>query len=207
MVYGERFNTYSHLFGLLVVLGGAGLLLAQAAREASGTMVMGVALFGLCSVALYAASILCHGSRGRLKAWSQRADHGAIYLMIAGTYTPFALAGWSGSADTALLATIWLVALAGALREMAGARQPLLWLYIGMGWLCVLGAVSLAPRLGVASTSWLLGGAAFYTVGTFFYANRWGWRHAHGTWHLFVLAGTASHDVALAFHLKLLPGG
>ncbi len=205
MHHGERFNTYSHLFGLLVALGGAGLLLAHALRHASWVMAAGVAAFGLCSMALYAASALFHGSRGRLKAWWQRADHGAIYLMIAGTYTPFALVGQGGMVETALLAVIWLVALVGAAHEMAGARRPMLWLYIALGWLSVLGAVSLARQLGPASTLWLLAGAACYTVGTVFYVNRPGWPHAHGTWHLCVLAGTASHQVALAFCLKLLP--
>ena len=204
MDHGERFNSYSHLFGLMAVLTGTSLLLRHALRGGELPAVLGVALFGASTAALYAASLLFHSSRGPRKAWWQRADHAAIFLAIAGSYTPFALLRLEGLADQAFLAAVWAAAVAGVWREMSGTRRPMLWLYVAMGWLCVLGAVSLAARIGEVSTWWLLLGAGFYTAGTVFYRNRRGWPHAHGIWHLFVLAGTASHYVALAFCLNLL---
>lgn len=205
MYPGERFNGWSHLAALLLSLAGTVVLLRHAGQHASGPVAIGVALFGLSTVLLYAASVLFHSSRGRARARWQRVDHAAIYLAIAGTYTPFALATASGWPGHLLLGLVWLAALAGAWRELSAQRQPLLWLYVAMGWLCVLGAVSMAPRLGQVSTWWLVAGAGFYTAGTVFYRNRRGWRHAHGVWHLFVLAGTASHYVALAYGLGMLP--
>jgi hemolysin III len=204
MYPGERFNSWSHLAALLLSLAGTAVLLRHALQDTSGAVAIGVALFGLCTVLLYAASVLFHSSRGRARAWWQRMDHAAIYLAIAGSYTPFALATASGWLGEVLLGLVWLAACIGAWRELSAERRPLLWLYVAMGWLCVLGAVSMAPQLGQVSTWWLVGGAGFYTAGTVFYRNRSGWVHAHGVWHLFVLAGTASHYVALAFCLGLL---
>jgi hemolysin III len=205
MYHGERFNSYSHLLGLGVVAGAAAVLLVHALRSGDVAAIAGVAAFGVSSLALYAASLLFHSSRGAQKAWWQRADHAAIFLVIAGTYTGFAMSQPLGVADHTFLVLVWLAAVAGVVREMSGTRRPALWLYVGMGWLCVLGALSFAPLMGPVSSGWLLAGAGFYTVGTVFYRNRRGWAHAHGTWHLFVLAGTASHYVALAFCLKRLP--
>lgn len=203
MYPGERFNSYSHLLGLAVVLVAAAALLDHAWRVGKPADIVGVALFAASSAALYAASLLFHSSRGTSKLWWQRADHASIFLLIAGSYTAFALPVRDGPAEAVFLLFVWLSAIGGAVREMAGSRRPTLWLYVGLGWLCVFGALSFASRLGSVGTAWLLAGAACYTAGTVFYRNHAGWRHAHGMWHLFVLAGTTSHYVALAFTLKL----
>jgi hemolysin III len=205
MYPGERLNGYSHLFGLLLALSAAAALLAKTVPTGDPARIAGALVFSLSAVALYAASTLFHSTRGRRKRMWERADHCAIYLLIAGTYTPFALVTLQGPWGGLLLATIWGVALFGIRRELAPQaeggtpKKPSLPLYIGMGWLGVLAAVPLAARLDAAGLAWLLAGGVLYTAGTVFYRNRWGYRHAHGAWHLFVLAGTASHYVAVGW--------
>lgn len=204
MYPGERLNGYSHLLGLLLALPAAAVLLLKTVPTGDPARIAGALVFSLCAVALYAASTLFHSTRGRLKRMWERADHCAIYLMIAGTYTPFALVTLHGVWGGVLLAIIWGAALFGIWRELRPARgdapkKPPLSLYIGMGWLGVLAAVPLAARLDAAGLAWLLVGGVLYTVGTVFYRNRQGFRHAHGAWHLFVLAGTASHYVAVGW--------
>ncbi|APW36852.1 hypothetical protein RD110_06305 [Rhodoferax koreense] len=203
MYHGERFNSYSHLLGLAAVLAAAAALFDHVWRTGTATEMAGVGAFAASSAALYVASLLFHSSRGARKQWWQRADHAAIFMLIAGSYTAFALPVRQGATEGFFLCVVWLCATIGAAREMAGSRRPTLWLYVGLGWLCVFGALSFASRLGNAGTAWLLAGAAFYSAGTYFYRNRAGWAHAHGMWHLFVVAGTISHYVALAFTLKL----
>jgi hemolysin III len=215
MYHGERLNGYSHLLGLLLALPGAVLLLAKTVPSGDPARIAGALVFSLSAVALYAASTLYHCTRGQLKRTWERADHCAIYLLIAGTYTPFALVTLQGVWGALLLAVIWGAALYGIRRELvpatteraeragsagsAGPRKPPLMLYIGMGWVGVLAAVPLAARLDGGGLAWLLLGGVLYTTGTLFYRNRWGYRHAHGAWHLFVLAGTASHYVAVGW--------
>ena len=197
---GERFNTATHAAGLLLALGGAALLLGKTLPHGDLARIAGAVVFALSMVALYGASTLFHGTRGAAKLFWQRADHCAIYLLIAGTYTPFALVTLHGPWGWVLLAAIWSVALFGIRRELRPgmAAAPSLRLYIGMGWLGVLAAAPLAARLDGGGLAWLLAGAVLYTAGTVFYRNRRGWAHAHGLWHLFVLGGTASHFVSVA---------
>lgn len=204
MYPGERLNGYSHLLGLVLALPAAALLLIKTVPTGDPARIAGALVFSLSAVALYAASTLFHSTRGRLKRMWERADHCAIYLLIAGTYTPFALVTLQGVWGGLLLATIWGAALFGIWRELMPPRngvskKPSLPLYIGMGWLGVLAAVPLAARLEGAGLAWLLIGGVLYTAGTVFYRNRQGFRHAHGAWHLFVLAGTASHYVAVGW--------
>lgn len=201
MYHGERLNGYTHLLGLVLALVATVLLLARTVPTGDPARIAGALVFSLSAVALYAASTLFHSTRGRRKRFWERADHCAIYLLIAGTYTPFALVTLRGPWGWLLLATVWSAALFGIGRELlqsgGAASKPPLALYIGMGWLGVAAAVPLAARLESGGLAWLLAGGVLYTVGTVFYSNRWGLRHAHGTWHLFVLAGTASHGVAV----------
>lgn len=201
MYAGERFNTCSHLLGLVLALFGTAVLMARTLPLGDATKTTAALVFALSMIALYAASTLFHSSRGRTKLFWQRADHCAIYLLIAGTYTPFALVTLHGIWGWLLLAAIWLGAAIGIRRELrAGdAVKPSLWLYIGMGWIGVLAAAPLAMRLDGAGLAWLLAGAALYTAGTYFYSNRRGLRHAHGAWHLFVLGGTASHFISIGW--------
>ena len=192
---GERFNTATHLLGLLLALAGACILLPRALALGDPARTVGAGVFAVATISVYAASSLFHGSRGRLRALGERADHCAIHGLIAGSYTPFALAAATGSSGWVLLASVWALAawaIRRALRTQAGQAPPLRH-YLALGWLCVLGVLPLAGRLDGIALGWLFAGAAMYSAGTVFYRNRGGWRHAHGTWHLFVIAGSACH--------------
>ena len=203
MYPGERLNGYSHLLGLVLALAATALLLAKTLPTGDAARIAGALVFSLSAVVLYAASTLFHSTRGRRKRFWERVDHCAIYLLIAGTYTPFALVTLHGLWGWLLMAAVWGAAFFGIARELlqasSEASKPPLALYIAMGWLGVLAAVPLAARLDSGGLAWLLAGGVLYTVGTVFYRNRRGFRHAHGTWHLFVLAGTASHFVAVGW--------
>lgn len=198
MLPGERFNTCTHLFGFVLAIFGVPLILVSSLPSGDARKIAGGLVFALSCVALYAASTFFHSSRGQAKLWWQRADHCAIYLLIAGSYTPFALVAVQGFWVWALLVAVWSAALLGIAREFsATSSTPSLALYIGMGWLMVAAAVPLLARIDARGLEWLLIGAALYTAGTIFYVNRAGYRHAHGVWHLFVLGGTASHYMAV----------
>lgn len=199
MHHGERFNSYSHLLGLVLALAGAAVLLSRTAAQGDPLRLAGAAVFALSAVILYAASTLFHSARGASKLRWQCVDHCAIYLLIAGTYTPFALVTLHGAWGGALLAAVWTLAAVGIARELrfGNELEPSLGLYLAMGWLGVAAAAPLASRLDGAGLAWLLAGGACYTVGTIFYRNRRGYRHGHGIWHLFVLGGTTSHFVSI----------
>jgi hemolysin III len=200
MYQGERFNGYSHLLGLMLATTASAVLVTKTVPGDDPARTASALVFGLSMVALYGASTLFHSTRGRVKLFWQRVDHCAIYLLIAGSYTPFALVTLQGAWGWALLVAAWSAALFGIARELRRGKPPApsLALYLGMGWLGVLAAVPLVERLDGAGLAWLLAGALWYSAGTIFYRNPLGWRHAHGTWHLFVLAGTASHYVTVA---------
>jgi hemolysin III len=199
MYVGERLNTWTHLLGLVLALVALPLLMAQTWPSGDAARIGGALVFALTCIALYGASALYHGTRGPAKARWQRADHCAIFLLIAGSYTPFALVTLGGVWGWVLLAAIWGIAAFGIWRELrAEQAQPSLALYIGMGWVGVLAAAPLFARLETGGLVWLVLGGLLYTVGTVFYVNRAGHRHAHGLWHLFVLGGTASHYAAIS---------
>jgi hemolysin III len=199
MYRGERFNGYSHLFGLLLATAGSAALLAKTMPDGDPARTASALVFAISMMTLYAASTLFHSTRGRLKLFWQRMDHCAIYLLIAGSYTPFALVTLQGAWGWALLAAIWGAAILGIGRELRPSEPPKtsLLLYMGMGWLGVLVGAPLVARLDGEGLTWLLIGAALYSAGTIFYRNPRGWRHAHGTWHLFVLGGTLCHYITV----------
>jgi hemolysin III len=199
MYVGERLNTWTHLLGLVLALVALPLLMAQTWPSGDAARIGGALVFALTCIALYGASAGYHGTRGPAKLRWQRADHCAIFLLIAGSYTPFALVTLGGLWGWVLLAAMWGIAGFGIWRELRSTQaQPSLALYIGMGWVGVLAAAPLFSRLDAGGLIWLVVGGVLYTVGTVFYVNRAGHRHAHGLWHLFVLGGTASHYMAIA---------
>ncbi len=200
----ELANSLSHGLGLAAALAVGTVLIVMAAQRGSPGFIVGTTVYTAALVALYLASTLYHALPvGPAKSAWLVCDHAAIYLVIAGTYTPFALGVLHGSWALAILIMIWLLALGGiAFKLINGAeRYPKLstGLYLGMGWVLLLAAGPLWRLLPIAALLWLLAGGAAYTLGVaFFRAERM--RYAHFIWHLFVLAGTACHFVAVLYY-------
>ena len=205
MYPGERFNSLSHLVGATLAVAAATVLIVAAALGGDPWRIVGVSIFGAMLIVLYTASTLYHAIRhARTKAVLRRIDHAAIFLLIAGTYTPFALVTLRGALGWTLLALVWLIAAFGIWRAMRAPRgkAPSPWLYLLMGWLGLAAVAPLVEGLGVHGLAWLLAGGALYSAGVLFYLNDRRWRHAHGIWHLFVIGGSAAHVVTVLFFVR-----
>ncbi len=196
---GERLNTLTHLLGLALAVVGSAVLITHAARGGDPRQIISFSIFGLSMVLLYGASTLYHSSQGSPRERWAKADHCAIYLLIAGTYTPFALVTLRGPRGWGLLAFVWSLAATGISKELWWSRAsvPSVPLYVLMGWSGLATGVPLVQGLHGQGWVWLLGGCLFYTIGVGFYALDRRLPHAHGIWHLFVLGGTASHYVTV----------
>jgi len=200
MIPGERFNGYSHLGGALLATAGAAVLIVLASLKGDPWRITAFAVYGATLVILYAASTLYHSTRGRAKAVFQKLDHSAIYLLIAGTYTPFALVTLNGAWGWSLFGLVWALAIIGIVQELLfarGARIPSLVIYLVMGWSAVAAVVPLADSLGWSGLAWVAAGGVIYTAGIVFYVFDHKVPHFHGIWHLFVLAGSAVHYTAV----------
>lgn len=201
MYHGERFNGFSHLAATLLAAGGVVFLLAFAPRAMDARKITGVSIYGATLLILFGVSTLYHSTRGRAKAVLRKLDHCAIYLLIAGTYTPIALVTLRGAWGWSLLGVAWGLAAFGMAQEFffgKGARILSLVIYGVMGWMGLIAVQPLATGLGAAGFAWLIAGGALYTGGIVFYALDERFRHFHGIWHLFVLAGSAAHFIAIA---------
>ena len=202
MYYGERFNSISHLIGAGLALAGAAVLVGLAAHLGDPWKIVSFSIYGAMLVALYVASTLYHSVHGRAKAVLRKLDHCSIYLLIAGSYTPFALVSLRGPWGWSLLGVVWGLALLGILQEIwfaKGARVLSLVIYVLMGWLALVAVSPLWDALTPLGFAWLAAGGAFYTVGIVFYATDHKVRHGHGVWHLFVLAGSSCHFFTVLF--------
>ena len=200
MYHGERFNAISHLFGAGLAAAGLAVLVVVASLKGDPWRIVGVSIYGTMLLVLYVASTLYHSLRGRAKTVFRKFDHIAIYLLIAGTYTPFTLVTLNGVWGWSLFRAIWGLALLGIAHEFwlaKGARVLAVVIYIVMGWLALVAIGPLTARLPAPGLAWLFAGGAFYTVGIVFYALDRKLRHAHGIWHLFVLAGSVSHYIVI----------
>jgi hemolysin III len=200
----EQANSLSHALGLGLSVAGLALLVIFAARRGDAWVLVSTALFGATLVLLYAASTLYHAARSdRHKIRLRRLDHAAIFLLIAGTYTPFLLISLRGPWGWSLFGVIWGLALLGTLMKVwwTGRFRGLSTaLYIAMGWIVVIAANPLLEHVPRGSLGLLLAGGLCYTGGTVFYL----WRrlpYHHAIWHLWVLAGSACHWAAVFFFL------
>jgi hemolysin III len=203
MYPGERFNSLTHLAGLLLAAAGSAVLITRSALYGDAWKVVGSSIFAASMVLLYGASALYHSVRGRAKRVLVKFDHCAIYLLIAGTYTPFALVTLRGAWGWSLFGVVWGLAIVGIVKELWLGRDriPSVPLYLAMGWLAVVAAVPIVRELPGPGLAWLVAGGLLYTGGIVFYANDERWRHAHGVWHLFVLGGTACHYLAVLLYV------
>jgi hemolysin III len=200
MYHGEKFNAWSHLGGALLALAGSVVLVVLSTIGGDPWKIVSVSVYGATLVLLYSFSTLYHSLRGRAKDILRKFDHQGIYLLIAGSYTPFCLVSLRGPWGWSLLAGVWGLALLGSIQELrqkSEARILSVVIYIVMGWVALVAVVPLIRALGPAGFAWLAGGGAFYTVGIIFYALDSRLKHAHGIWHLFVIAGSAAHYVAV----------
>ncbi len=196
----ERANTLTHAFGVLLSLGGAATLVAFAVLRGSTTQVVAASVFAFALVLLYCASTAYHAAddvltRARLKVF----DHCAIYILIAGTYTPFTLVGLGGGWGWSLFGVVWALAAAGVVFKLfytGRFRRTSTALYIAMGWIVLVAIVPLVRAVPLSTLALLFAGGVAYTAGTVFYHND-RIRYSHAIWHCFVLAGSVLHFVAV----------
>jgi hemolysin III len=144
--------------------------------------------------------VLYHSLRGRAKSVLRALDHQSIYLLIAGSYTPFCLVTLRGPWGWSLFGAVWGLALLGGLQELrprSGPRVLAVVIYVVMGWMAVVAFVPLVDALGAAGFAWVAAGGLFYTIGIAFYALDRRFARAHALWHLFVIGGSATHYFAI----------
>ncbi len=196
----EIANSVSHGVGLLAGLVAAPVLMLSAVRHGGAARIAGASVFAVAMVLLYLTSTLYHALPGnRAKQVFRLLDHASIYVMIAGTYTPITLSVLGGTWGWTLFGIVWGLALGGIVLTMAGGvRFPKLRisLYLAMGWLIVVAVKPLWLRMPSEGLVWLSAGGLAYTVGVVFYAAK-RVRYGHFVWHLFVVAGTACHFIAV----------
>ncbi|GAB3540468.1 hemolysin III family protein [Noviherbaspirillum agri] len=204
MYYGEKLNAWTHLVGAVLALVGTVLIIVMASLDGDPWKVVSVSIYGATLIILYSASTLYHSVKGRAKTLLRKFDHHSIYLLIAGSYTPFCLVSLRGTWGWSLFGTVWGLALLGMLQELRprnGARILSMLIYVVMGWAALAALVPLKAALGATGFAWVAAGGLVYTLGIVFYALDVRLRHAHGIWHLFVIAGSAVHYFAILFYV------
>lgn len=197
----EIANAVSHGIALLAAVVVVPVLVVEAARDADASQVVGLSVFAATLVLAYLASTLYHAwPRSRAKGMFQVCDHIAIYLLIAGTYTPFTLGVLRGAWGWTLFGLIWGLAVVGIVLKAAGGlrhRTASTALYLVMGWLVIIAIKPLYDALPGWGLFWLVAGGLAYTGGVAFFLAEGRLRYSHSVWHLFVIAGTACHSVAI----------
>ncbi len=204
MYKGERFNGYSHLLGMILACIGAFYLVSVAINQGDIWKIIGFSVYGTMLVLLYSVSTIYHSTRGPLKNIFRQLDYISIYLMIAGTYTPFTLITLRGPWGWTLFCTIWTLALIGIVQEIylgKKTRRYSLIIYPVMGWIIVIAIQPLIEKLSLAGMWWLAAGGLFYTFGIVFYLLDEKIKHFHGIWHLFVLGGSVSQFLCLLYYV------
>lgn len=204
MYYGEKLNSISHLVGGVFALMALGSLLTVGVQSADLRVIIGFSVYGLSLVLLYTMSTLYHSfERLKFKRVFKVLDHISIYLLIAGTYTPFMMVSMGDDSGRMILALVWLLALIGILSEVwlsgRSVKVGQLVIYLSMGWACSLDMSGLKTALPEMGFFWLQAGGIAYTAGVVFYVadKLHGLSHAHGIWHFFVLVGSVAHFISI----------
>jgi hemolysin III len=197
----ELANSISHAIGVVGAMIGTPILLLAAFRHASPFFIVGTIIFAVTMLLVYFGSTLYHAwPQTRVKSFLQVMDHSAIFLLIAGTYTPFALGPLRDTGGLTMLGIVWILALFGVvMKATRGAlrhRKLSMTLYLGTGWIALIFIRPLALAIPFSALLWLIAGGIAYTAGTLFFSNE-RLRYAHFVWHLFVLAGTSCHFAAV----------
>jgi hemolysin III len=199
----EYANAVTHGIGLVLSIAGAIVLVAHATSQGDAWHAVGCSVFAATLIAVYAASTLSHSpSSPHQRRLFRTLDQGAIYLLIAGTYTPFALAylrtGWWLS----FLALMWAVALGGFLSKVLYSHRVdavAVWTYVLLGWMPVISIFSLVELVSAVAMAWILTGGMCYTIGTLFLIYDRERPHFHAVWHTLVIAGSTCHYLAIFF--------
>lgn len=196
MHHGEKLNSLTHLLGVALALAGLVFLVFRTAQTCDPWKIVSCSVYSLTLVVLYISSALYHSIQGKFKRVFQKIDHSAIYLLIAGSYTPFTLVTLRGAWGWSLFGVVWGLALIGILQDVLFAKRKGILsvvIYLIMGWLAIIAIRPLSRAIPFAGMAWLVAGGLFYTVGIIFYALDKKMVHSHGIWHLFVLAGSVCH--------------
>lgn len=204
MYKGEFFNSISHTIGAVTALAGMVILVVVTSRQGDPWKIVSFSIYGTTLFLLYLFSAIYHSLRGKGKSFFRKLDHFAIYLLIAGTYTPFALVTLRGVWGWSIFGTVWGLALIGIVLDSLPSRGhrilPIV-IYLVMGWIVLVALRPLLRALPLAGFGGLLAGGLFYTIGIVFFALDKKVRHFHGIWHLFVLAGSICHYFTVLFYV------
>jgi hemolysin III len=204
MYHGERMNSITHLLGVVLAIVGVIVLVVRAGLTGDAWKIVSCSIYGGMLVILYISSTLYHSIQGASKKFFQKFDHSAIYLLIAGSYTPFTLVTLRGAWGWSLFAVVWGLAVIGILQDILfSKRRGILSviIYLLMGWIALVAIRPLSLALPGAGMTLLIAGGLFYTIGIVFYALDKRMIHSHGIWHLFVLAGSACHFFAIFLYV------
>lgn len=204
MEKGERFNSISHLIGTGLALAGLVVLVVYAARQGDPWKLVSFSIYGVSLLVLYVFSALYHSVSGKAKATFQKLDHTAIYLLIAGTYTPFTLVTLRGMWGWSLFGIIWGLAFFGIVQDIVitrGRRILSLVIYLLMGWFVLIAIRPLARAVPPAGLTLMVVGGLLYTIGALFYMAEKRITFGHGVFHVFVLAGSASHYLTILLYV------
>ncbi len=208
MYSGEKLNSITHLVGAVLAVMGLGALLAVSILHGDPWVIASFIVFGITLVLLYTFSTLYHSFRSaNIKRLFRKLDHVAIYLLIAGTYTPYMLVSLRHVDGPIMLAVVWGMAVLGILLDVLVVRRLealQLTIYLAMGWVCLLTFSDMKLLIPAAGLIWLTIGGLAYTVGVVFYVldNMHKLRYAHGIWHLFVLSGSVSHFISIIGYVR-----
>jgi hemolysin III len=202
----EIANAISHGIGFLLAVASLPILLGVGSHQGSAMSIVGASVFSATAMLLYFVSMLYHAlPAGRSKLWLNRLDHAAIYLFIAGSYTPFVFGVLRGAWGWSLFGVVWGLAALGVTAKLLNRlSHPLLstGLYIAMGWVAVIAAGPLLGRMAPAGIAWLVAGGLAYTAGAVVFMFDSRVRYAHFAWHLFVLAGSTCHFFAALWYAR-----
>ena len=200
MYKGEYFNSISHLVAALFSLIGAVVLVTLASIEGESIKITSLSIYGVSLFLLYLSSTLYHSFQGRAKRIFQRCDHLAIYLLIAGTYTPVALLAVKGETGWWLFGAVWALALIGMIIEnlpIKGPRVIPIVIYLMMGWACMFTLDEMIAGMTSTGFSLIVAGGITYSVGVIFYVlDNW-FKYMHSVWHMFVIGGSVLHYLAV----------
>lgn len=208
MQHGEKFNTLSHSLGALVALPGIFYLIYLASQTGDPWKIVSVSIYGFTLVLLYAFSSLYHGHSGKYKRLLQKIDHLSIYLLIAGTYTPYMLVTLRGSWGWSIFGVVWGLAIIGIILDIKPNKSDKedrrilqLIIYLVMGWLVLIPLKPLVENLAGNGLVLLTLGGLLYSFGVIFFVLDHRVKHAHRIWHLFVLGGSVSHYVSITAYV------